>query len=151
MARRKKSLTPRQRKLIKARVEGKTFTEAAKVAGYSSKQTAHRAMTNADANKAMRIALHKAGLTPQFITEKVRELFGATRLYGKEGIEHADNQAQLGAVEVALKITGAFAPQKVDQSAQANVLNVGGVVNISVQQLLAQIGKLKRADRTGKG
>lgn len=38
--------------------------------------------------------------------------------------------------------------QKGEQSSGVGVMNVGGTVNITVQQLLAQIGKAKRADRT---
>jgi hypothetical protein len=106
-------------------------------------------MTNADANREMRKALAKAGLTPEFITDKVKAMFEATRLYGKQAIEHADNQAQLGAVEVALKITGGFADTKEGKGdGGVNMLNVGGTVNITVQQLLAKIGQLKRADRS---
>ena len=62
----------------------------------------------------MREALEKAGLTPEAITEKIKELLDSTKLYGKDAIEHPDNQARLGAVDAALKITGAYAPTKTE-------------------------------------
>lgn len=48
-----------------------------------------------------------------------------------------------------LKNVAAAEPeQEGKQSSGVGVMNLGGTVNITVQQLLAQIGKAKRADRT---
>lgn len=109
----KRPLTVKQRKLIKARVEGKTLRESAQEAGYSGPESAHRALKTGNANAAMIAALERRGITDDKIAAKVDELMDATKLVGKNAdVVAPDNAARLGAVSEANKIKGVYAPTK---------------------------------------
>ena len=111
-----KRLTVQQRKLVKAIVSGKTLTEAAAIAGYDNPANAHRATKKDNFNEAMKAALKRAGLDDNFLTGKIKDLMEAEKPYGKDGDLGPDNGVRLGAVDMALKIGGGYAPTKAEVS-----------------------------------
>lgn len=50
--------------------------------------------------------MDEAGLSDVFITQKLRENLAATKLYGKEAVEHPDYGARNKAVELVLRVKG---------------------------------------------
>lgn len=96
-----KKLTDKEKRFVKARVEGKNRIEAFKEAGYSVSQVSHnsnkvaasKVNSREHVQQAIDAALQKGGLTPEYAVEKLKEVIdqdkeiGAKRLAIKDALE----------------------------------------------------------------
>src|SRR6478672_3188742 len=125
-----RQLTPRQVTFAKNLLSGATITEAARKAGYSGKnpaQSGHQAL------KAIRLSmpelLDELGLTERTLMEKhlVRKLHAKiTKLATRKGeftdyVELEDHDTQLKAIDMMLRMHGAYAPKDPQEAAHFGV------------------------------
>lgn len=103
------TITPRKRKLIKGIVDGKTQRQSAIDAGYSPKSAESQAsqiLKDPKVQQSLQDMMDEAGLSNDILLSKHVEL-----LHAKRG-EVPDYQTQTKALEMALKLKGAFVEKK---------------------------------------
>lgn len=111
-----RALTPRQRKAIKARLEGKSERKTAVIAGYSSGPAVHRMIANGSASEAMQAALKRKGIDDDAIAATVERVLGAEKAVPPNSIMVPDYRTQAVGADIALKIGGGYAPTKAELS-----------------------------------
>lgn len=103
---RKKSetVTVKERKLIKARIEGKTVTEAAKKAGLG-RTYASQALNKPHVKELFTDLMDKAGLTDNALANKINQLSNAkeTKFFAFQG--EIGDQVEVEAIETQRKMT----------------------------------------------
>lgn len=124
---RKPTLTPKQRKFVKGIIAGKGKGEAAVAAGYSPNTASSIACTNlknVQIQKAITSVWDKAGLTDDYIGDKVKQLTQAKKIsyFAKDGIVtdervSDDTAVQRSSVELAARLKGLL----IDRSLSLNV------------------------------
>ena len=116
----KKKLTIKEAKLVKAKIQGKTHKEAYKEAGYSLSKSEHSNVSNTDkilnkphVKEAFNKALEKANITEERLAIKLSEGLDATKavVMGKESTEsfvdvQPDYAIRHKYLETALKVKG---------------------------------------------
>lgn len=94
----KKKLTVKEAKLVKARAEGKSITEAGLEAGYgntpeAARVSAHRVLQKATVQQALEKAMEKLNLTPERALKPI-----------DEALDHEDLDMRLKGSDRALKL-----------------------------------------------
>jgi hypothetical protein len=128
--RKRKELSPRQMKLIKARAEGKTYAQAAIAAGYPEKnarQSGFQAMKQIRGR--VQDLMDKHGLSEDTLIDKyLRPLLDAeeTVFFQKDGkVRQRVNVAALGirlsSLRTAFELHGSYAPRDPKEAAQFGV------------------------------
>jgi hypothetical protein len=123
----KQTLTPKQRKFIKAFSSGKGKGESAIIAGYpavGASAQASRLLSTGKIQGAIESIWDKCGLTDQYIGNKVKDLTKATKVqyFAKDGIVcdervTEDTAVQRSSIELAARLKGLL----VDRSVSLNV------------------------------
>ena len=117
MIKKKKKLTMKERKLIKAKVQGMTNIDAFKAAGYATDTTpkavsvnASRAINRPHIQDAINAALEAQGLTPEWAVAQLGKVaaqddeIGAKRLAAKDLLElHGWNKAERPTMQLQVK------------------------------------------------
>ena len=122
----KKKLTIRQRKIIKGVIAGLSGKNAAKRAGHKGsdaalRNAASRVITNDYIQSSIRKAMRKAKIDDGFLTKVLKDGLKANsiRFFQRDGIVRdkrvcADHPTRKGFLDIAHKIEGNFAPEKID-------------------------------------
>ena len=108
---RRRGLTLKQAKLVKALPTAASVSEAGRIAGYSDAPTAHRALKSL--REKMVEVLDRHGLTPDFAAQKCLKLINAkeTKFFANKGIvldqkEVEAQDIQMRALELWAKLYG---------------------------------------------
>lgn len=106
----KNGLTPKQALFVEKAVEV-GHVEAGRIAypdasPKDAQVIASQNMQNPELVHNISVLANRKGLTQDACVETIKESLTATKLYGKEGIEHADAPARLRAAELGLKLHG---------------------------------------------
>ena len=98
---------------MRARVEGKTKTDAKRIAGYSETSSPHQIEQRNKSNGSVKDALIKIGLTEDVIAQKINEGLNATKknYFSLDGIvtderENPDYDARHKYTKTALEVRG---------------------------------------------
>ena len=106
-----KALTPKQRRLVKGIVDGKTQKEAAKDAGLNE-QYVSGILKKPEVQATMAELMDLAGLSDAELLRRHLELLAASKTIpsapGRKAVEVPDWQARGKALELAYKLKGAF-------------------------------------------
>ncbi|MBU1051084.1 MAG: hypothetical protein KJ718_00830 [Nanoarchaeota archaeon] len=94
----------RLQKYKKNRLVGMNQYNAARAAGYSEGYSRKACKIEMSAKISMADAFEQAGFTDKKIIEVALEGMGATKLYGKAGLEHADWSARHRFFETVLRL-----------------------------------------------
>ena len=99
-----KKISVKERKLIKARIEGKTVTESAKIAGMG-RTYASKSIERPQVKELFASLLDKAGLTDEKLASKIAQLAEAkeTKFFANQGI--ILDQREVEAIETQRKMT----------------------------------------------
>lgn len=103
--------TEKQRKLIKARLEGKSVEIAGKEAGYCNKRAAYQALNSPTVQKWVKRSFKKHGLDDLTITKPLRDALQAA-CFDKFGNEVPDWPVRLKAHELQVKLLGVLPAEK---------------------------------------
>src|SRR6267378_3312620 len=123
--RKRRELTLKQAKLVKALPTSASISEAGRKAGYAHRQDAHRAFESI--REKMPDVLERHGLTADFAADKCLQLMNAkeTRFFAKDGMvmETREVEAldvQLRALDAWAKMYGAFREDKIQVDVNHN-------------------------------
>jgi len=106
-------ITSRQRKFIKAVVQGNTYRAAAIKAGYQSPDYGSILMKQPHIRTALQAYMHKAGITDELIARKLKEGLNAKTVPRSEGGKRYDDQfVRKQFLDIVLRIRGDYAPEK---------------------------------------
>lgn len=125
-------LTDKEKKFVLAKVEGKTNVDAAMTAfdvssRFSAKSLGYNLMKAPDIGKAIQDIMAEEGLTRRYIIQRLKYL-----------VDHPDGHVVAKGIDMANKMTGEYAPVKVDSTIDINALKQ----NIIISQ--AEIDRLDR-------
>ena len=127
-----KKLTLKQRKLIKARAEGKTLQQAGEIAGYSPRTAESQAcveLKKPQVVEAFNSILDRIGLTDERLATKINDLMDCKKAVScvsqkdagpgsVDFVDVDDNSTQLGAAKLAAQLKGHLIEKKeIDVSA----------------------------------
>lgn len=103
-------MTPKQRRFIAAKMDGKNNTEAAMIAtGLTNRRSAavegHRLLTNANTQAAFERLMNNQGVTLEKLAQCLAEGLNATKR-AADGREVPDYMVQLKALNTALELKG---------------------------------------------
>lgn len=124
-------LNTKQRLAIQGVASGLSYEDAAKAAGYASKQSVHRMMTNDDAQDYLKELTDKAEkkaekvIVGHILTIEERKAM-LTRISSTN--EDEDPNASRQAIAELNKMDGAYSPEKVDHTHDIEVI-IGGAVD----------------------
>jgi len=101
-------IRPREVKVIEGIAEGKSVAQALQGAGFSASSTSlrERLRPGGDLAEALRVLLTAKGLTMDALIGKAKDKLDAQRRYGsgEDAVIADDNDAQLRAVEIGLRL-----------------------------------------------
>ncbi len=121
-----RKLTIKQRKLIKGVISGLSGRKAAKQAGHKGNAatlcvTASRTLSNVNVRSSIQEAMRKANIDDKFLTKVLKEGLTAKtiKFFQRDGIVRdqrvcADHPTRRGFLDIAHRIEGNFAPEKID-------------------------------------
>lgn len=148
-------LTPKQARYIENLKTANTKREAALSAGYAS-ETADNAKQHIEDRIAESVGqsafiklMEEAGLTDEYLADKLKEGTQATKLFGKDAIEHPDYAAQHRFVETSLKIKQRIADNPAAPTVNNTQVNIQ-VMNLSqgFTEYLKNVGTATKPDPT---
>lgn len=112
----KHALTDRQIKYLAARIDGKTKTEAKRMAGYSENVSTSYVENREGVKKGLRAVMQAKGITADYLVDKMKNGLEAKKLvYATfEGqitdkLEVSDNETQFKHLKTALEVRGDLA------------------------------------------
>ena len=124
-----KKLSPRERIVVKAKVEGKSTKQAMLEAGYTeatARGTGSRKLK--ELQPAIKDLMEKRGLTDDFLLRTLEEeLFAKETKYFQHEGKVTDERtliahdARLNALDKAFKLKGSYAAQKIDGNLHGNI------------------------------
>jgi len=103
--------TEKQRKLIRAKLEGKSVEIAGKEAGYCNRRAAYQALNSPTVQKWVKRSFKKHGLDDLTITKPIRDALEAI-CFDKFGNQLPDHAIRLKAQELSIKLMGAYPAEK---------------------------------------
>ncbi|MBW1975228.1 MAG: terminase small subunit [Deltaproteobacteria bacterium] len=121
--------TVRQRRFVKAIMEGCSQTDAAIRAGYKPSNATDTASKLIRTNETVRAMLlsefEKAGITDRLVAEKMREGLDAMTPPRKEGgSRYEDFFVRKQYLDIYFRLIGAYAPEKVEMTEKKIVINI---------------------------
>lgn len=128
----KTGITLRERKLIKGIISGKTKQQAALDAGFgsnlaSSAQLAYQTLKKPSTREALLEAMEKAGIGDNALAQAMREGLKAKKaiaMRDDKPVMVDDHLSRAKFVDIAVKIRGDYASEKVEHSGQVDIRSV---------------------------
>ncbi len=136
-------------KFAESIVQGKSQKQASIDAGYapgSAEVQGSRLIRNAKVRDLIILKLNTSGLTQEELLKVLKAGLKATKLYGKEGIEHPDFTNRLSAVRTGLELHGVLG-RDMDQEEAQDQMAMATRVILKIVAIIHEIVKDKGLKR----